>query len=595
MTFVGFRPVLFLLCIGLPHMAYSAVTPLSLLVKQCLQLPPLSSGLIQQESNEKQGQEAETLAARMTQLEHQLLGFYNIKDRVNYYKQFSIRNDDKESLLNCQFYLSDNLQRFLLSDPFTTVLPQLLNSSDNELSQLGERLYRLLYNQQAMEPKSQLHTAQAAFKQGLASQALTLRFNREHCQLLPKTTNNTAKTPDKRQQTTPFNQSIASYLLKQDDSQCRQQVWLAYQARTIKRNTPVLNTIITLQQAQAHKKGFIDYASLQTASQTLYTPSLVKTFLDNQTHALNIAPWDLGNALKKAQKSPFTAMSSTSFLNQLYQALSRYGIDVEIISPQIHRVWLNGRLLGELFISPSTQFSYQPIRHLVVGQQFGQIEIRSKEIISHYQDAKKMINTLAMAINNLSQGSHYYFNNTLGESHDSANIGRYWLQYALTQVLIGEPQAGSREALIQAYSQQLHVFRAKVALNTYQNKTQLAFNNLAQEFIDAFGQPWPQVDNYPVSFSAIVDEGPLYYTSLWQQSVAQYLYQSTIQCQDQHAIFDTLIVNETSLEINERLSKLLSSSITPATLIADMHNLNRDIPLKCSIKNKLTGNNNKRG
>ncbi|MCL1124767.1 M3 family metallopeptidase [Shewanella surugensis] len=575
MTLVGFRPILLLLSIGFSNMAFSAVTPLSLLVKQCLQLPPLSTGL-----DPKTSKKSAALAERMAQLEHQLLGFYNIKDRVNYYKQFSIHNDDKESLLNCQFYLSDNLQRFLLSDQLTQLLPQLLNSPDNELSQLGNRLYRLLYNQQAMETKSKLHTAQAAFKQGLASQALTLSFNGDDCQLPPR---NIARLSDQNEEKTPFNQSIASYLLNQSQSQCRKKVWLAYQARTLKRNTPILNTILDLQQAQAKKKGFIDYASLQTSAQILYSPILVKAFLNSQTHAIRITPWDLGFALKHANKSPFTVINSSRFLTKIYQALNRYGISIDIISPQVHRVWLNGRLLGELFISASKHFSYQPIRHLVVGQQFGQIEIRSKELISSYHDAKKMISTLTMAIADLGNGSHFYFNNTLGETHDSANIGRYWLQYSLTQTLIGEPQAHSREALIQAYSKQLHVFRAKVALNAYQDKNHLAFNDLRQEFNDSFGETWPQVDNYPVSFSAIVDEGPLYYTSLWQQSLALYLYQSTMVCQNQKAIFDTLIVNESAQSINQRLSGLLNTLMTPVILIKDMNKMSDDKHTPCSM------------
>ncbi|WP_298772426.1 M3 family metallopeptidase [uncultured Shewanella sp.] len=574
MMFVGIRAMLLLISIGFSSMAFSATTPLSLLVKQCLQLPPLSTGLMSFPLDS--AQDVDTLAERMTQLEHQLLSFYNIKDRVNYYKQFPIRNDDKESLLNCQFYLSDSLQHFVLSDGFTALLPQLLNASDNELAQLGQRLYRLLYNQQARETKSQLHTAQAAFKQGLASQALSLNFNDKRCQL-PQSDN--AALPDKIKSSSAFNQSIASYLLKQTDPNCRKTIWQAYQARTIERNTPILNTIVDIQNAYAKKKGFNDYASLQTSTQMLYSPELVNAFLDSQTHSINISPWNIGMALKKAKKSPFTALSSNDFLTQIYQALMPYGIRVEAITPHIHRVWLNGRLLGELFISSANQFAYQPIRHLVVGQQFGQIELKVKKTVSSYHAAQKIIQVVAMAINDFSQGSHYYFNNTLGETHDSANIGQYWLTYALTQSLIGKPLAGSRDAILQAYSKQLAVFRAKVALSTYQNNPQTKVNYLSQAFVNAFGDTWPQVNNYPVSFSAIADEGPLYYHSLWQSSLGQYLYHSFQSCYAPKTLFNALVTNEMGVKLTDRLSHLLNMPITPYGLIQKMQ---QNSPLACS-------------
>lgn len=574
MMFVGVRPMLLLISISFSSMAFSATTPLSLLVKQCLQLPPLSTGLMTFPIDTTQNDDI--LAERMTHLEHQLLSFYNIKDRVNYYKQFPILNEDKESLLNCQFYLSDSLQRFVLSDGFTKLLPQLFNASNNELTQLGQRLYRLLYNQQTRETKSQLHTAQAAFKQGLASQALSLNFHDKRCQL-PQ--DDTATGVEKTQRPSAFNQSIASYLLRQTNANCRKKIWQAYQARTIERNTPILDTIVELQNTYAKKKGFDDYASLQTSTQMLYSPALVNAFLDSQTHSMNIPPWNIGMALKKAKKSPFIAVSTHDFLTQIYQALTPYGIRVETVSPHIHRVWLNERLLGELFISSANQFAYQPIRHLVVGQQFGQIELKVKQDVSSYQAAKKIIQVVAMAINDLSQGSHYYFNNTLGETHDSANIGQYWLTYALTQSLIGSPKAGSREAIIQAYSKQLTIFRAKVALRTYQDHKKTSMDDLSQAFADAFGDTWSRVNNYPVSFSAIADEGPLYYHSLWQSSLGEYLYHSLRHCDDPNTLFNALVTNETSEKLTQRLSNLLNMPITPFGLIQKMK---QNQPLACS-------------
>ncbi|WP_299010326.1 M2 family metallopeptidase [uncultured Shewanella sp.] len=573
MMFVGIRPILLLISIGFSSVTLSATTPLSLLVKQCLQLPPLSTGLMSSPLNTTQDDDA--LAERMTYLEHQLLGFYNIKDRVNYYKQFPIHNDDKESLLHCQFYLSDGLQRFVLSDGFTKLLPQLLNSPNNELAQLGQRLYRLVYNQRDRESKSQLHTAQAAFKQGLASQALSLHFHDKRCQLQ----DNSTAVKEQTQTPAAFNQSIASYLLKQTNPNCRKTIWQAYQARTIERNTPILKTIVDIQNTYAKKKGFKDFASLQTSTQVLYSPALVNAFLDSQTRPMNIPPWDIGMALKKAKKSPFIAVSTHDFLTQLYQALIPYGIHLEIISPSIHRVWLNERLLGEVFISSANQFAYQPIRHLVVGQQFGQLELKIKNNVSSYQAAKKMIEAVAMAINDLSQGSHYYFNNTLGETYDSANIGQYWLTYALTQSLIGSPKTGSREAIIQAYSKQLTIFRAKVALSAYQDNKTSSIDHLSQAFSDAFGDIWPNVNNYPVSFSAIADEGPLYYHTLWQSSLGEYLYHSLHACEDPKTIFNTLVINERSVKLTERLSHLLNMPITPYRLIQKMK---QNSPLACS-------------
>ncbi|MGL4711017.1 MAG: M3 family metallopeptidase, partial [Shewanella sp.] len=100
-----------------------------------------------------------------------------------------------------------------------------------------------------------------------------------------------------------------------------------------------------------------------------------------------------------------------------------------------------------------------------------------------------------------------------------------------------------------------------------QHSNTQAYPDLGAEFTASFGQDWRQTQDYPYSFNAIANDGPLYYQSLWQASLAQLIAQSTLNYQDKHTLFNLLVVNEDSLSLGEQLKAIIGAPVDSAALI----------------------------
>ncbi|MFT5788926.1 MAG: actin-related protein [Shewanella sp.] len=528
--------------------ASAAVSPIPLLVEQCLRYnfpthaidPALDSN------------------TNAITLERQLIGFFNINDRIKYYRQYPLSYSDRELVLQCQLYLADELALFLDSSPFQTLQFSFANNDNQQVTALLKRINQLSNGSQSPVYKAQLHTAQAAFKQQISSQALSLNIQDKTCELSHNTADETENS---------FNGSLASYLIKQPDEQCRKRVWQAYQSRASTKNRTALDTIKALRHQQALQAGFADYSQFKLDEQMLHSSEIVEQFLLSQTHNIAIAPWDLGRALASAPSSAVIAINSSQWLALAAKELETLAIRFEWINEKSIRVWHKQRLLGDIYLTENKKIAVKPIRQLVVGQQFGQIELSLPAKLTRYQQQRQAVKVVATAIKKLSKGHQFYLLNTLGETADSSNIDALWIEYWLLDKLLKAPEQGSREAILQRYSEQLAVFRSKIAINLYRaDSTSLQLDH-HQQFNLSFGKYWAKTEDAPFTFSAIVYQGPLYYQKLWQQNVANYIFQSTQGCQDQTAIFDTLVVNEPADSIEVILQKLLGSPITAVPLI----------------------------
>lgn len=420
--------------------------------------------------------------------------------------------------------------------------------------------------------------------------------------------------------------AVASYLLKQPDPQCRQLLWQAYQGRAREHNQLALQRIATLRQQMANDTHFVDFASYSLANQQLNSPALVKQFLDSQTESIQTAPWDIGRRLSQLTSqltsqisSQITSQSrsesnhaegislnSADMLNSAFGILGEYGLHFEVVnrhiapaastvtSPtqqQLIRVYHQQRLLGELYLAIGHQYpkaSQHTLRQSVIGQQFGQQALELNPILNNYKEASRFTGALASAISALARGSHFYLNNTLGPSHDANQLPSLWLGNVLQEALFS-PFDGhwltQREKLANAYTKQLHVFRAKVALNFYQSLSQQSYADLNAEFKKSFGANWEQPIDYPYSFNAIANEGPRYYQSLWQTQLAKLVYQSTQGCQDKLGLFTLLIVNESSISLREQLRASIGDPVDPASLIQRMQPdaLAQNPPQQCVV------------
>lgn len=584
---------------------YAAPSPVPLLAEQCLRQPNIDLARAYIHYANVHSLPALTLSEKALVLEQQTLGLNNINDRLNYYRGLSLSGEERQGLLQCQLRLADVLSHLIIQTEYRQLADELThaadknNNHDDHLLQdqrlLGEQLTTLLEQHQSTLDKAKLHTAQATIRQGLSRQQFQLSIQGTQCQLVRETTSNSTanialNAVDNSADTASptFSDTIASYLLKQPDPQCRQILWQAYQGRTREHNQLALDRIVTLRQQMANDAHFVDFASYSLAKQQLYSPALVKQFLDSQTESIQVAPWDIGRRLSQLDSAENISLNTSEMLERAFGILSEYGLSVEVVdrhipsteSPaasqeqqQIIRIYHQQRLLGEVYLAISNQHAkanQHTLRQSVIGQQFGQQALELNPTLNNYKDIEHFTDALANAITSLARGSHFYLNNTLGPSLDSNQLPSLWLGNVIREALFSPfaPQfLNQREKLANAYGKQLSVFRAKVALNFYQSLNQQSYSDLTVEFNKSFGENWEQPIDYPYSFKAIANEGPLYYQSLWQTQLAKLIYQSTQDCKDKLGLFNLLVVNEAALTLSEQLRASIGDPVDAASLI----------------------------
>ncbi|MBW3525131.1 peptidase M3A [Shewanella sp. NKUCC05_KAH] len=588
---------LFGLSLYITNAAYAAPSPVPLLVEQCLRLPSIDLATVF--ANARLTASELTLAQRALIFEQQMLGLNNINDRLNYYRGFSLASEEREGLLQCQLHLADTLSQ-LLSQTELSQLAYALAQGNAEQILLSQQLKQLLQQHWSAEEKAKLHTAQASIGQGLGSQQFNLAFNDSQCQ--PEATqqqHHLHKKGDKSDEPKPdnskqsdFSGTIVSYLLTQENAVCRQNVWQAYQVRASETNQTALERIAEQRQQAATAAGFTDYSALVLSSQQLSSPELVKAFLDSQTQDLQVAPWDIGRTLSQQASAKGPTWQTSDVLSRSFTYLQVFGLHFETIEtakvdkipadpnrPHIVRVYHQQRLLGEIYVAynpnPQQGSQQQTLRQSVLGQQFGQQALDLKPQLSNYKDIEQLTESIAEAVTSLAKASHFYLNNAMGQSQDSYFVASLWLAEVLRHQLFPQFEhtyLQERETLAKAYSKQLKVFRAKVAVNFYQNSSAQVYPDLGAEFNASFGQDWPQTQDYPYSFNAIANEGPLYYQSLWQASLARLIDQSTFNCRDKLKLFNVLVINEDALSLSDQLKVVIGAPVDSAALIQRISN-----------------------
>ncbi|MBW3514486.1 peptidase M3A [Shewanella sp. NKUCC01_JLK] len=588
---------LFGLSLYVTNAAYAAPSPVPLLVEQCLRLPSIDLATVF--ANARLTASELTLAQRALIFEQQMLGLNNINDRLNYYRGFNLPSEEREGLLQCQLHLADTLSQ-LLSQTELSQLAYALAQGNAEQILLSQQLKQLLQQHWSAEEKAKLHTAQASIGQGLGSQQFNLAFNDSQCQ--PEATqqqHHLHKKGDKSDEPKPdnskqsdFSGTIVSYLLTQENAVCRQNVWQAYQVRASETNQTALERIAEQRQQAATAAGFTDYSALVLSSQQLSSPELVKAFLDSQTQDLQVAPWDIGRTLSQQASAKGPTWQTSDVLSRSFTYLQVFGLHFETIEtakvdkipadpnrPHIVRVYHQQRLLGEIYVAynpnPQQGSQQQTLRQSVLGQQFGQQALDLKPQLSNYKDIEQLTESIAEAVTSLAKASHFYLNNAMGQSQDSYFVVSLWLAEVLRHQLFPQFEQDylqERETLAKAYSKQLKVFRAKVAVNFYQDANSQVYPNLAAEFSASFGQGWPQTKDYPYSFNAIANEGPLYYQLLWQASLARLIDQSTFNCRDKLKLFNVLVINEDALSFSDQLKVVIGAPVNSAALIQRISN-----------------------
>lgn len=556
--------------------AKAAVSPLPLLVEQCLQLrSPIE--LVKTHSIQidltKNSVTADNAAIvnQAFSLEAALLSLFNIKDRLQYYKSHTLSPLYQESVVQCQLHLADLMSDSLTSAwlyKFVRRIEQHSLQLEPEIQQLGLRLRSLQDNHLHLTDKSKLHTAQATVKQGLRTQNLTLQFNEGNCQLQQPKSERYSTAGEQQNTNTNinnFNLTIAAYLIKQTDPVCQKRVWQAYQSRAKSKNKQALKRIEKIKSKQALNKGYVDFSSFELHDQYLSTPQMVKLFLNSQTQQISSPPWALGRQLANSEKTITRQITSSNLLAHVQQKAEELAFKFEVVSADMHRVWHQGRLLGDIYVGTASRTKSYVLRSPILGRQYGQIHFSVKPSYQTLSSKQFFISEYASALAALSSSSRFYLNNTLGETQDTSSIGQRWLSLFLSEDIVPALTVNSREHTIDVFSKQLKVFRSKVALNFYSSIS--PYKNLNDEFIASFSQAWDLYEDYPYNFYAIVTTGPLYYQDIWQNQLANYIFLATKHCKNQSEVYNILQVNEGSQPFKQRLSSLIGEPVDAQSLI----------------------------
>ncbi|WP_076413770.1 M2 family metallopeptidase [Shewanella sp. UCD-KL12] len=547
-----------------------AASPLPLLIEQCLQLQaPVFKNNLASTYSQTLPEEVSNERVKADTFEASLLSLFNIKDRLAYYKKYPLPALYQEHLLQCQLHLADLMAETINSPWLTELIAGVENhdDADQELTLLATRLKYIQTTHLAIKEKSRLHTAQASIKKGLRDQQLALTFHSNNCQLANVSDAGTNQAAEQDN----FNINIANYLILQNDPVCQKLVWQAYQGRAAQKNRGALQRVKQLKNQQALQSGFDDYSSFALKDQLLSSTALVKQFLQTQTSLIATPPWQFGQQLANSAKTPIAKTDIATLQAQIELRAQTLGFKFEHISSSTHRVWLNGRLLGDIYIKQAKQSRSYTLKSPVLGRQFGQVQLNLKEEINRFSHKLSVIEAYALALTSLSGSSHYYLVNTLGETIDSSTLGQRWLSLYLSDGILLPREHASRESLMDKFSKQQKVFRAKVALNFYSSPIHRPYEDLSEEFTKSFNGTWDNVEDYPYNFYALVSSGPLYYQELWQDSLANYIYKMTKRCKNPRSVYNTLLINEESLPLDQRLRALIGDPVDASSLIKRIH------------------------
>lgn len=573
--------LLFISSLAINSQANANQQGIALLVRQCLSQPPISSTFTLLALDKQKGNRVnERLALAAVEFERQTLGFQNIYSLLQYYqaKKLKLPSSLQEAIVQCQLRLADQFEELTQNTEFKTFITELKRSNEVHLAQLGHHLYEQSWNPLSRVKKSQLHVAEANILSRLNSKALHLDKFPIQCQLQEAKEKSDAKS---KQVKNRFD--IRHYLTTQENSECRQQIWQAYQRRAKKFTTPPMELIVNIRQAQAREVGFSDYAHYQLRNNFLNTPHKVKQFLDSQTKALNFAPWDINRKLSMRDKpntkskTPPLPLDIKRLTKLTLLPFNKLGLILEPVSPNSLHLWHENRFLGEIIVTTSNAFYSSSIRKSVIGHQFGQSELSIKNEIRTNKDIKQLAKVLAKSIEHLVPGQHHYLNAALSLEPDMANIPTKWLSSFLAEQLLNLPalkgyQSRSQQLeIIADYQQQLKVFRSKIALNLFQAETVKSYPDITSEFEKSFNGKWPQASDMQYAFKSIVYQGTNFYNALWQDKLTLLItHQATIEPQ---VIFSQLIVNEKALPVSKRLEMVLNKKLVLSDLLLSIREI----------------------
>ena len=542
------KPILAaLLAINVTAAQAAIISPVTQLVQDCRALPAVPLDAIAQLSSPQAASE----------LESHLLQLFNFNDKIRYFRDGASQQESNQ-LLMCQVHLADELDTLLANPLSDEIISSLESSPDPAIKALSNRLIALKQANVPAEIKPRLYAAQAAYRHALRHQGMQLEFPDQRCFL------------DKVNSKQAIDISIAQYLLQQSDESCRASVWQAYQRRAAERNSTALDSIKQLKQTLSKDSLFANYAEFVLNSHYLNSPQLVMQLLDSQTHNIGVTPWNIGRALKQQPKTEFETLTPFGVLSLLTPSLETLGLKFDQPAHYIYRLWHHHRLLGEIHLGFGNKPAEYALVKPVLGRQYGTVLLLMSDKINSLRELNQTVTVLANAITVLSSAQPYYL---LNHDNEALAMGQSWLALWLNQELMSAlPQPRDpRQELMQKYSDQLRVFRAKLALAAASHEG-INATDASDWFKQSFGGEWENAKDATYGFIGLTEQGPEYYLPVWYKAIGKLLLKQTNCCISAQAIFAALVINPDSQPLSNRLEQLLQTKAAPSDIIRRLPN-----------------------
>ncbi|MCL2919279.1 M3 family metallopeptidase [Shewanella litorisediminis] len=524
--------------------------PVSLLAEQCQQLTLANDFAASFDSVSLSSiQDPPSAAIQASRFERLTLGFNNLSSQVSLYLSEPLSRDDRDLLVNCQIRLADEISLVSSSEAFLKLGLRLQTYGEADSAALGNTLNRMAVLRLSSMDKARLHTAEASFMTSHKRGEFSLHPG-DDCKI----------TDESKSSQAQISHRIATYLSEQADENCRENAWKAYQSRTKTSSHGAMNVIHDIRKSQAMQQGFIDYASLVLKDTFFASPDTAATFLQATRPDKTLPPWNIGRALKQAEGTR-QPINSNWLLKALLEEAHSFGVRVDWLSDKHLRLWLGGRLLGELVIATGKSPAFQLTRPGIFTRQFGQGLLISPEELKGRGAADDFIHAFARAIASLSHTQRHYLLVRQNEYDDGRALAATWLAIKLGNRLNARlPGMTPREAIVTAHRQSQNYYRAALALDFYRHRPAGI-----DRFAEHFEGLWPDVDAQYQSAVALVQQGPLLYRELWQQRLSRFI--ATHQQPSDEQAFELLLVNPDQHSLSLQLTSLLGRSYTAEELI----------------------------
>jgi hypothetical protein len=373
-----------------------------------------------------------------------------------------------------------------------------MNASREPRVQLYQKaLYRALKNHRSLHEKK-------TFKQQALKYQRQVQESRQQLAIEPQ-----CQLPN-----SPSTQSkhfIWSYLLQQDNVNCRKNVWYDWQQPQTKAIQLAKQEVWQHYQALVENEEFKNIAQFQLQFHYLHQTAWVSFFLNQFNQKIIEEPWNIKQNISTFKMKAYRRLQAINSRLWLVQVINKLGLRLDKVATDHWRLWHQKRILGELYLEPSKHIKSIPIQASVAGFQYGIHAIQLPEEVQYIDQKRRLIQALGLSLSRLATTQEYNLLQMYGTPEDLNKVGIFWLMDTFAPY----PKMWHDVDLVKT---KLSIWRSQAALDL----TTASVSQLAEPSFEFLQLPL----------------GATYYQDIWQRQLAVFLDQKF--CTSTEAMFQIL-------------------------------------------------------